>query len=306
MNEAKPIAPVVFIIFNRPDLTEIVFKEIARARPGKLFIIADGPRADRANEAERCAQTRQVVEKVDWDCEVFRNYSDTNMSSRDRISSGLDWVFAHTDRAIIIEDDCLPDPSFFPFCTELLEKYQHDERIGSINGSNFTHDRVVIDNSYFFSRYPLIWGWATWRRVWQNYDLSISRWGTLRETDWLRSVAYPEEFGHWTKAFNRVFEGGLDAWDYQFTFSQWLQRQVSIQPKSNLISNLGFRPDATHTVDASPVAGLPLDAMNFPLRHPADRAINFSADEIYLREHCFRRKKEKGLKRLVRKIFPGT
>ena len=304
MNEAEPIAPVVFIIFNRPDLTEQVFREIARARPGKLFIIADGARADRPNEAEKCAKTRQVVEDIDWDCEVFRNYSDTNLGCRKRISSGLDWVFSQTDRAIIIEDDCLPDPSFFPYCTELLERYEDDERVGSINGSNFTHDRVVVEDSYFFSRYPLIWGWATWRRVWQNYDVSISRWGTLRDIGWLNTVAHPDEFEHWIKAFNRVYEGGLDAWGYQFIFSQWLQRQISIQPQHNLISNLGFRADATHTLDASNVAELPRQGVEFPLRHPQVPATNFLADDIYMREHCYRKKKEKGLKRILRKIVP--
>ncbi|MDQ0134047.1 hypothetical protein J2T08_001965 [Neorhizobium galegae] len=304
MNEAKPIAPVVFIIFNRPDLTELVFQEIAKARPSKLFIIADGPRADRANEAEKCARTRQVVENIAWDCEVFRNYSDINLGCRKRISSGLDWVFSQTDRAIIIEDDCLPDPSFFPYCTELLDRYEDDERVGSIAGSNLTNGKVTVEDSYFFSRYPLIWGWATWRRVWQNYDVSISRWGTLRENGWLNTVAHPEEFEHWIKAFNRVFEGGLDAWGYQFHFSQWLQRQISIQPQHNLISNLGFRADATHTLDESSLADLPRQGLEFPLRHPQVPATNFLADDTYMREHCYRKKKEKGLKRLLRKIVP--
>ncbi|CDZ67730.1 Hemolytic protein HlpA-like protein [Neorhizobium galegae bv. orientalis] len=304
MNEAKSIAPVVFIIFNRPDLTESVFREIEKARPGKLFIIADGPRADRANEAEKCAETRKVVETITWDCEVFRNYSDANLGCRKRISSGLDWVFSQTDRAIIIEDDCLPDPSFFPYCTELLEKYENDDRVGSINGSNFTHGRVEVEDSYYFSRYPLIWGWATWRRVWKNYDVSIKHWGTLRENNWLNTVANPSEFEHWIKAFNRVYDGGLDAWGYQFTFSQWLQRQISIQPKGNLISNLGFRADATHTSGSNNVADLPRQALEFPLRHPQVPALNFLADDIYMREHCYRKKKEKGLKRIWGKVFP--
>lgn len=302
MNVTPDIAPVVFIIFNRPDLTQRVFDEISQARPKKLFIIADGPREGRADDVDKCRATRAVVDQLSWDCEVFRNYSEENLGCRKRISSGLDWVFSLTERAIIVEDDCLPDQTFFQYCTELLEVYKDDQRIGSINGSNMTHGRVTVEDSYYFSRYPFIWGWATWRRVWDNYDVTISNWPSLRETDWLNTVAYPEEFAHWINAFNQIHDKGLNAWGYQFVFLMWLQRQVSIQPGTNLISNLGFRSDATHTAGTSDVADLPREPLTFPLKHPKPLVLNSEADKIYTKEHCFREVRKRGIKRQLQKI----
>lgn len=303
MDRKYNLAPIVFIIFNRPDLTEIVFNEIKKAKPSKLFIIADGPRNSRDDDRVKCLEARKAVEDVDWDCDVQRNYSDVNLGLRLRITSGLDWVFSQTDRAIIIEDDCLPASSFFTYCTELLERYENDSRIGSINGSNFTHGRVHVEDSYFFSRYPQIWGWATWRRVWKNYDAAISNWGSLRDSDWLKTVAYPEEFLHWRKAFNRIYDENLDAWGYQFVFSLWLQRQLSIQPKDNLISNLGFRSDATHTFGESKVAAMARKELSFPLSHPSSLIVNFPVDDIYMKEHCSRRIKKRGIKRIISKLL---
>src|SRR6185369_14461868 len=162
--------PVAFIIFNRPDTTEKVFAEIARARPPKLLVIADGPRAGRAGEADRCAATRAIIDRVDWDCKVLTNYSDVNLGCKNRVASGIDWVFEQVPEAIILEDDCLPDPTFFRFCEELLIRYREDERISQICGANFQFGRKRSNDSYYFSRYNHIWGWASWRRAWQHYD----------------------------------------------------------------------------------------------------------------------------------------
>src|SRR5512139_3287315 len=176
MSDWQLKTPVAFIIFNRPDTAERVFAEIAKARPPKLLVVADGPRANRSGEAEKCAATRAIIDRVDWDCEVLTNFSDTNLGCKNRVSSGIDWVFEQVPEAIILEDDCLPHPTFFRFCEELLERYRDDERIGMISGDNFQLGQKRTDASYYFSRYNHIWGWASWRRAWRHYDREASAW----------------------------------------------------------------------------------------------------------------------------------
>lgn len=289
MSKQVAMAPVVLIIFNRPDLTAKVIEQISRSKPTKLFIIADGAREHKFGEIEKCLEARKMVEHISWECEVFRDYSDTNLGCRNRIATGLDWVFKQVDRAIILEDDCIPDPSFFQYCTDLLQQYEADNRIGCISGTAMSDTSQIGDQSYYFSRYPLVWGWATWRRVWQHYDVEVSDWGKLRDTDWLKSITHEDEFSHWQKAFNGVFEKRVDTWDYQLVFSIWKQRQLTIQPRVNLISNIGFRDDATHTKEDHRLSNLPREALSFPLRHPMNFNPNYHADEHYRLENCQRR-----------------
>jgi hypothetical protein len=185
VNSFQLSTPVAFIIFNRPDTTARVFEAIRRAEPPQLLIVADGPRVDRPSDVERCAAARAVIERVDWDCEVLTNYAEANMGLADRVSSGLDWVFSLCDRAIVLEDDCLPDPSFFRFCDELLDRYRDDERVMAISGDNFQLGRRRTRYSYYLSRYNHCWGWATWRRGWQHYDHRMQLWPLVRDGGWL-------------------------------------------------------------------------------------------------------------------------
>jgi len=171
--------PVVLIIFNRPPTTERVFAEIAKARPQKLFVVADGPRPERSGEAEKCAAARAVIDRVDWECEVLRNYAEVNLGCRQRPPTGISWVFEQVAEAIILKDDCVPHPTFFRFCEELLEKYREDERVMHISGSNFQPGYTRGPFSYYFSRFNPIWGWASWRRAWQHYDLNMKLWAEL-------------------------------------------------------------------------------------------------------------------------------
>ncbi len=173
--------PVVVIIFKRTDTTEKVFEAIRLAKPPKLFVIADGPRADHPGEAEKCEAARAIIERVDWECEVLKNYSDTNLGCAKRVSSGLDWVFSNVEEAIILEDDCVPHLTFFPFCEELLEKYRYDTRIASISGQNVQFGRERTNYSYYFSRYNHCWGWATWRRAWQHFDFDMKLWPEIKK-----------------------------------------------------------------------------------------------------------------------------
>jgi hypothetical protein len=261
--------PVALIIFNRPDTTARVFEAIRLAKPPLLLVIADGARASKPEESKKCADTRAIIDRVDWDCEVRTNYSDVNLGCGKRVSSGLNWVFQEVEEAIILEDDCLPDPSFFQFCEELLEYYRDDRRIMAISGNNFQSGTKYGDDSYYFSRYNHVWGWASWRRAWQHYDFTMSQWPQIRDDGWLNSVFDNRaSVRYWTVEFDKMYNCGVDTWDYQWTFACWIQNGLTILPQVNLISNIGFNADATHTLKDVPWANQAVHSAKFPLIHP--------------------------------------
>lgn len=283
--------PVAFIIFNRPDTTARVFAEIARARPPKLLVVADGPRAERPDEAELCRAARSVVARIDWDCEVLTNFSDVNLGCRDRVASGLTWVFEQVEEAIILEDDCLPDPTFFPFCEELLERYRTDERVAMICGSNFQQGHPRSPYSYFFVRHTTVWGWATWRRAWAHFGAGMETWRELRETSWLDDLLVnPVAAKYWREVFDavhdRVGEVG-ENWDYPFFFTWWARHALAVSPEINLVSNIGFGPGAAHTREViDTMAALPTRELRFPLRHPPYMRLDRAADNFAFRQIC--------------------
>jgi hypothetical protein len=288
MSNFKLTTPVAFVIFNRPDTTERVFLEIAKAKPPKLLVISDGPRANRDGEAEMVAATRAIIDRVDWDCEVLTNYSDHNLGCKRRVSTGIDWVFEMVEEAIILEDDCVPDPTFFRYCQELLERYRYDKRIGMISGDNFQFGRQRNQDSYYFSKYVHIWGWAGWRDRWTgSYDVSMSRWPGIRDEGWLLDILGGErEAAHWRKIFERVYRGEIDTWDYQWVFANWVEGRSAVLPSVNLITNIGFDSNATHTTGESELANLPTHALAFPLIHPVGIIKNLQAD-AFSEKKCF-------------------
>jgi len=271
--------PVALIIFNRPGTTERVFNEIANARPPKLLVVADGPRADRSGELEKCTETRAIIERVDWDCEVITHFSDVNLGCRKRVSSGIDWVFQQVPEAIFLEDDCLPHPDFFRYCEELLDYYRNDTRIMMISGDNFQFGESRGDSSYYFSRYIHVWGWASWRRAWKFYDVDMPLWPKIRDSDLLDYVYLDtKEKKYWEKIFNSIYSGLIDTWDYQWAFSCWSQNGLTVLPQNNMISNIGFDADATHTKCKSELSELAAYEMKFPLKHPSCILPNVLAD----------------------------
>ena len=273
--------------------TRRVFSEIARARPRRLLVVADGPRAGREGEAARCEEARAVVRRVDWDCELLTNFADENMGCKRRVSTGLDWVFGTCEEAIILEDDCLPDPTFFPFCEELLEKFRDDERVAMVCGNNFQRGRRRSQYSYYFSRHVTVWGWASWRRVWRHYDVGMRLWPELRETNWLESLLVnPVMVEYWRGVFDMMHEGTAeraDTWDYQLFFAWWARGALAVTPEVNLVTNVGFGADATHTRDAaalSTMAELPSAPVELPLRHPPYLYLDREADHFAFRQIC--------------------
>jgi len=262
--------PVALLIFNRPDTTARVFGAIRNARPPILLVVADGPRAGNPDDARMCAAARALIENIDWPCRVLKNFSDVNLGCRQRVSSGLDWVFSMVEEAIILEDDCLPHPTFFHYCDELLARYRDDTRIMHISGNNFRINRSHNPYSYYFSRYNHIWGWASWRRAWKFYDVTMKLWPEIRNDKRLFDVFSDRASTRfWSSMFDRAYRGEINTWDFQWTFACWVQSGSSILPAKTLVSNIGFDSGATHTKSSSGrLATLDLEEMPFPLAHP--------------------------------------
>jgi len=272
IDQASTIStPVALVVFNRPRLTEIVFSAIAQVRPSKLFVIADGPRPGHASDIPKCVETRAIIDRVDWPCEVLRNYSDVNLGCKMRPASGIDWVFSMVEDAIVLEDDCVPHPTFFRFCQELLEEYRHDQRLMMISGTNLLGKWKSDQQSYHFSYHGGNWGWASWRRAWQYFDVEMRLWAEPEVKARIRDVvANPALYPSIETAFDAVHSGTMvDAWDYQWYFARLLQSGLSVVPSVNLVSNIGFGEEASHTSTAkSPIANLPVYPMSFPLKRP--------------------------------------
>jgi hypothetical protein len=262
--------PVAFIIFNRPDTTKRVFEAIRQAKPPKLLVIADGPRVDRPGEAEKCAAARAIIDGVDWECEVLTNYSDVNLGCGKRPATGIKWVFEQVEEAIILEDDCLPNYSFFRFCELILEEYRYDQRIMMISGTNWLGEWKSNIQSYHFSYYGGTWGWASWRRAWQYFDYEIKLWEKNEIRERIRDViADNEQFRSREKIYWNTYKNPstITWWDYQWGFARLLQSGLSIVPSVNLISNIGFGNDATHTKsNESAVANIKSTEIEFPLK----------------------------------------
>jgi hypothetical protein len=271
--------PIGFLIFNRPDLTDQVFSVIAQVKPQKLFVIADGPRF--SEEAEKCAKTRAIIQKVDWDCDILTDFSDTNLGCGKREATGFDWVFSQVEEAIFLEDDTIPTLSFFTFCQNLLEHYRDDERIMHISGSNLVNQQYS-QYSYYFSKYINGWGWASWRRAWQHYDYSMKSWPQFKSEGLLEFICKnPFERKYWTKRFEQMYADPqvFDTWDYQWLYTCWAQNGLTITPNENLISNLGFnRLDSAHTRRDSPLARLKTKDIS-EIYHPPFMMRNQSLDD---------------------------
>lgn len=283
-------SPVLFLVFNRPEPTRRVFQALRAARPQRLYIAADGARAGREGEAERCDETRGIAAGVDWPCEVKTLFRTHNLGCKQAVSQAIDWFFEQEEEGIILEDDCLPDPTFFRFCEELLERYRNDLRVGLISGDNFQFGRIHGEASYYFSRYAHIWGWASWRRAWRRYDRDIAYWPNFRDGGGVQRVlgSRKREIQHWRRIFDSVNAGKIDTWDYQLTLTLWAHDMLSILPQKNLVSNIGFGAGATHTSGASRFAAMAAQSMDFPLRHPPAvhaclEADAYTAEQMFLR-----------------------
>lgn len=267
--------PILFIIFNRPEPTAVVFEEIRKARPSRLFIAGDGPRAHVAADAENCARTRDIVKSIDWDCEVKTLFREKNMGCKMAVSSAIDWFFGHVEEGIILEDDCVPSASFFPFCQDMLERYRHDSRIMQVGGANILRRWKEDRQDYLFSYYGGVWGWATWRRAWKLYDVHMAIWADPAAQESLADIIVDRDQLKKRKLIcDLVYNGKIDTWDYQWTFCKLVNSGLSITPSLNLVSNIGFSSDATHTTSVTELSNIE----RYEIRLPAKPNVIVVAD----------------------------
>ncbi len=280
-NENMLKTAVLFLVFNRPEVTAKCFEAIRAARPARLYVAADGPRPDRLGEAEQCERVRAIVTAVDWPCEVKTLFRSKNLGCRLAVSGALDWFFKAEPEGIVLEDDCLASADWFLFAQEMLDRYRDDERIMCVSASHFHGAAHVPDHSYFFSRYNHCWGWASWRRAWRLYDSDMAAWPALRAAGWLRGVGLGSRAfeAYWGDIFDRVHAQQINSWAYRWMFSCWAQSGLSVLPERNLVSNIGFDNNATNTSAGDPLEGVtPLESIGFPLSHPSHVIPDLAAD----------------------------
>jgi GR25 family glycosyltransferase involved in LPS biosynthesis len=266
-----PCSPILLLIFNRPEKTQLVFDAIKKQRPERLFIAADGHRENRIGEKKLCEATRRIIEQVDWSCELKTLFREKNIGSKYAVSSAINWFFEDNEYGIILEDDCIPNDSFFTFCSQLLMRYEHDQSIMHITGTNLNDTVKYGDGSYFFSHYPNVWGWATWKRAWDKFDLELA------DDQCYLSVInstfrYYSERRFWKSRLDLVRSHHLDAWDYQWMFSIWREKGLCVNSNYNLVENIGFGNDSTHTAGKSPYIS-PQKKNLENINTPSDRTI---------------------------------
>lgn len=272
--------PVLIIAFNRPDLFASLLSKIVSKNPSKIYISIDGPRENRASEKERVNSVISIAKNHPSSDTFLLKINENNLGCGKGVSSAITWFFEHEEKGIILEDDCNPNDSFFLFCEELITKYEKEDRIGMISGDNFFFSKYSISQSYFFSNYFHIWGWATWRRAWHGYQLREYDEGEVLETLNHRfKMKREREF--WYSQITKSFQGTIDTWDYQWVYLNFKNERISIMPKVNLISNKGFGEFATHTMDAdSTLNNMQTSELEFPLVHPSKIKPSFLTDNF--------------------------
>jgi hypothetical protein len=278
---------VLLMGFNRPHLLRRVIGSLRAIEPPSLYLAVDGPRTSHVMDAELCSQSERLVEEIDWECDIHTKIETENLGCRRAVSSAISWFLSTNDFGVILEDDCVPHPDFFRFCAEMNDRFADNECVGTVSGNWFLGTRWRNDSDYVFSRYPLIWGWATWNRAWAHYDDEMDHWPQLRETDWLLGIAngHDDSARYWTDIFDRCYRGEVDSWAYRWTYSSWRSGLMSVTPTKNLVSNIGFGEDATHTRDTrnsrSAVPAEPLGAeIVGPMRGWPNSLVDRSTDDI--------------------------
>jgi hypothetical protein len=263
--------PVLLLTFNRPTKTALVLDQISHWKIPRLYVAGDGPRPEVAEDVARCQAVRRLIESLDVPYPIDTWFRDRNAGCGVAVSEAISWFFDHEPVGIILEDDCVPHPSFLPYCAELLGRYHDTSEVMSISGNNFLYEREVNPTSYGFIRHPLIWGWATWRYAWQHFDFGMREWPQSRSTNWLSELCLGQRDAvrYWESVFEQTYRNEIDSWAYRWTYACWRQRGLSIIPGMNMVDNIGFGASATHTTSRPAwLDRVRSGDMNFPLEHP--------------------------------------
>jgi hypothetical protein len=280
MSISQLSTPILLLAFNRPEVTQQVFDEIKKIKPLKLYIAIDGPREAVPDDILKIQIVRNIITNIDWNCELYELIQDKNLGCKNAVSSAISWFFEHEEQGIILEDDCLPHPDFFSYCETMLDYYKMNEGVMAITGDNFQDGQVRGSGSYYFSKYNHVWGWATWRRAWKHYDKEIKFWPKWEKSQHLNNLFSTKiEKKYWSAIFDKVFLNGIDTWDYQWTACIWLNDGITVTPNVNLVSNIGFGSDATHTTNSADLgAGVKTQPMS-QIIHPESVMVDIEADK---------------------------
>jgi hypothetical protein len=277
--------PVLLIVFNRPETTQKVFDAIRAAKPECLYVAADGHRNSKPGEAKLCADSRKIATAVDWSCDLKTSFQDKNLGCGPAVSQAISWFFENEPEGIILEDDCVPDASFFPYCEKLLERYRNDQKIALIAGTNWQNGVKRGMASYYFSSIPHTWGWASWRRVWKNFSLDLNVLAQGKPFERMTRAEFPKEIiAYYRKCLWLVENEKVNAWDYQF-FLSFVGKQLSVVPNVNLITNIGYLTGGTHGKKGDTTSSIAASSIEFPLIHPKQVKANRKADLFYARHH---------------------
>jgi len=292
------LTPILFMVFNRLYTTKKVFNEIRKARPKKLYIASDGPRINKDGENFEVEAVRDfLISNIDWECEVKTFFREKNLGCKYACSGAIDWFFENEDMGIVLEDDTLPNESFFSFCEIMLNKYKDDFRIGFINGTNFQNGIKRGDGDYYFSIFPHVWGWASWSNRWKNYDVEMNN---FESPNFIKDIIKNKKvYKSWCKSFYQVKVEKFDTWDYQFAFALWSQKQLCINPNTNLIKNIGFDSIATHTKIINEFAKNETKKL-YLKNHPEIIKANTEADKYFMKKAFI---KPNIFKRILNKIY---
>lgn len=284
-NKKNSKAPILFVVFNRKDIALQAFSKIREYTPKRLYIAADGPRPEVIGEDEICKSVKEeILKSIDWDCEINTLFSESNKGCGLGVSSAIDWFFKNEEFGIILEDDCIASTSFFKFVEELLHKYKNDQRIGMIAGHNAVSN-YSIKASYCFSKYKACWGWATWRRAWENQDINMTWLGGESKMNVLLNSGYlSKDILNWKDKIKSILNSRVSAWDWQWYFSLSAQNQLCIFPGVNLVSNIGFGENATHT-KGSMKQVLAANGLDFPLEHPKYIVPDYNFDKAFYKRN---------------------
>lgn len=280
--------PVLFLIFNRPETTWEVFAAIRQAQPPRLYVAGDGPRSSRPGEAAKVLALRsEILAGIDWPCVVHTRFQNQNLGCKQAVSSAISWFFEQEERGIVLEDDCVPSQSFFGYCEEMLEHFAHDPSVYMIAGEARGPESFGMTEDLALCKYALVWGWASWARVWRQYDVQISDWPQQKKRILAQISTHPDTRRFWRSRFNALYARKIDTWDYQLTYLMQKNQAKCVVPGRNLITNIGFGAEATHTFDlASNSANRPRFELDFPINTLLNPASEQKINAFYDASEC--------------------
>ena len=262
--------PILLLTFNRPELTKQLLDKIKIVKPKDIFVACDGSRENVKDEDKKVNQVRKIIkESINWECKTRFLFQENNLGCKKAVSQAIDWFFDEVEEGIILEDDCIPNVSFFRYCDELLDKYKENEKIMCITGDNFQFNNIRGDASYYFSVFSHCWGWATWRRAWKHFDVTMETFPKFQKTKQITNIFDTKKIQkYWENVFKKVYAGEINSWAYIWMYTCWINNGLTCLPNKNLVSNMGFGSNSTHTRGDSSIANLKAEEIKFPLQHP--------------------------------------